>query len=1049
MTKKVEGCIEDSMSVVYAQSGARGFAMRVAAVLCLSLCGLRFPGAQTVEAERPQDVGFRGRPSAPPQPDTGSYEAHQRLSTPPPTLELPPTEAPVNEAGEPLSRWDPLEYQLLSSGERQTTDVLSTLPEGNLSLPAKPLAMEEILAANRPEEAISYTPEQVGLPTNGQFATGKKKKGGLGGLTFPSSPTKDLGSGTVQIDSPEYLDYDEEHHMIYGHGRSTIHFGAMKIQADRVMIDTRLREIQAFGNAVISGEQQFIEAESLWVNSDTGEAIAYNTRGRTGSFYFLADPFCNEGRTNFRQLSKDEALLKESSFTTCDFPVPHYRIHAKEFNIFSNDRIYARNVIVYIWEKPVLWLPSFTLALHDENPWGVSIGSDTSLGFFLRVWYDFYHTCWEPSEVDDTTMERAGFGHARIRTDWFSKRGFGQGLHYDYFFGRGENRGELDLYHINDTERDVKNNTEQDRYYVNWFHRFKINPELSWMADVDYPSDPDIFYDIFDRFGNKGIHKRDRLPERHAAFGWEWTTDDFFAGLQVELKDRIGRDRVSNFQDPLDNDGDFDRRFNDETFFTLNTPGQIGPGENGVPFVYPNAGTYSNEFSNNTNFINLDNGVSHDRYGHVTERLPQLTVSSNRIRILCLPLWYHVDLNVINNLDKGLNTVSTKDDSFVSGFDLYQSVSHLLKFCDRYTLLTKVGLGVGVAERWDKSYNLDFPNGAQFPFVMDGWVFNNHVQGLTFLDKDTFLIGTKKMSLKDVKPEFVYGDIDSLFTARVCDQLTAWVRYRLREGSKDTLGEFYEKIGSVKTRDDLYAFRNREHWLEAGLTYNLLIPRLNANAAIGKNLQGTNDITPNELLQYANFGVGWSNLRNTILLNTGVSLQQRQLRDPTDPNEFVQNSTTYYAAGTYIPVHQRYYGRLAAYIVQNKNNDPLGNPSNDDIHEFDTNNDAVLDWTIGRKIGSKYLVEYSAKLRSNSSGINDQVIRIQRDMHDMIAGLSIGIKGSSTLSSSQENTKQDNFQMKLNFRFKQAADKGVLPVSRQNTLFNSSKTGAYETSTGG
>src|SRR5690606_31692365 len=117
-------------------------------------------------------------------------------------------------------------------------------------------------------------------------------------------------------------------------------------------------------------------------------------------------------------------------------------------------------------------------------------------------------------------------------------------------------------------------------------------------------------------------------------------------------------------------------------------------------------------------------------------------------------------------------------------------------------------------------------------------------------------------------------------------------------------------------------------------------PRFTANFNLGQNLQGKSDITPGELLNYANLGLNYANLRNTLLVASGVGFQTRQLRDPSDPFEFDQRSMTYYLSGSYLPIHQRYWGRLTAYVIQNADKDPLfGN----DNRNFDTRDEAILD----------------------------------------------------------------------------------------------------------
>src|SRR5690606_8819801 len=118
--------------------------------------------------------------------------------------------------------------------------------------------------------------------------------------------------------------------------------------------------------------------------------------------------------------------------------------------------------------------------------------------------------------------------------------------------------------------------------------------------------DPDIFYDTLDRVRSSSEWERGRLPERVAQTGFEWTSENFFAGLQVEIKDRIGRDRVSNFAEFRDNDFDFDRGLNDEDTFTLNAPG-LGPDG----FNYPLAGIYQDPASIDNN--SLDRGLASNR----------------------------------------------------------------------------------------------------------------------------------------------------------------------------------------------------------------------------------------------------------------------------------------------------------------------------------------------------------------------------------------------------------------------------------------------------
>lgn len=934
-------------------------------------------------------------------------------------------QAPETPPLDPLE-WDPLEFQTLAAPPGEG-DALSAVPDGTVIAPAQPLTAEEVLVADQSVDPIGYTTPGIGIGTPVPVSE-----------TGAIPPAGYLPEGEIQLESAEFLDYDDERNTIYGHGRIVARFGQYKLEADRMQIDTRLRELQAQGNVKLTGPNEYVEAEALNYDAKNNMGTAYKARGRSGIIYFLADPFEDGGRTTFRQLSRAESHLEHGSFTTCDFPVPHYRISAKEFTIMAGDRIYARNVVLYILEKPVLWLPYYTRSFQDESPWALKVGSDRQLGFFARVAYSWRTSQYTPSDVDDRLMVKRSSTQGRLMYDWFSKLGFGKGLQYRYNVCDGKHQGRIFLYELNDRLRDVEEDNP-NRSVADIFHRSHLGEaadgaDLSALVDVNYVSDPDIYFDLFDRLRGSGEFARGRIVERHAVFGLERTHDEYFAGVRVELRDRIGRDRFSQFSDPRDNDFDFDRRFNDEEFFTL-----LGPGVGPTGFFYPSAG----EFSDPTSLPNqLDRGLASSRFGRVSSRLPQLTVSTNRDRLWCLPLWYHLDLNVFNNLDKGLNTVGTEDDSFVTGFDFYQSLTHLKRFSERYTVRTKLGLGFGVAQRLDDSFNPDIPDGALFPFVQGGQVISGQVVGVTYTDPDTFLVGEREMSLKDVDPAFAYTDIDSKFNARITDSVTAFVRYRARANLGDNLGYFYERVGSRTSQDDLYAFRTPEQWIEGGLSYALAHPRLSVSLAAGRNLQPESEWTAHELLQYANLGVGWANLRNTLLLNSGVSLQERQQRDPTDPNSYLANTLTYYLSGSYLPVHQRYYARVGAFFVQNPSADPLGRTDND--RDFDTDDETVMNVAVGRRIGQKYLVEYRTRIRSRQSGNEDTFLRIERDFHDAVAGISFGFRGY-TLSREEERTENNNFQLRFHFRLKPAAEKGVTPVRNSGNLFSSRKASAFDT----
>ena len=156
----------------------------------------------------------------------------------------------------------------------------------------------------------------------------------------------------------------------------------------------------------------------------------------------------------------------------------------------NNERVYARNVVVYVHEIPVLWLPYFVHTINNPFPWQFEVGQNGSLGNYLRVIYTYYQTSYRPSDDDPNTMERSGFLKARVINDYFTQRGWGKGLDAYYAFDGGRSYGIAHLYQLDDSERgrDVTNESDpSNRYYANLFHRTKLSDELQLLVDVDYP----------------------------------------------------------------------------------------------------------------------------------------------------------------------------------------------------------------------------------------------------------------------------------------------------------------------------------------------------------------------------------------------------------------------------------------------------------------------------------------------------------------------------------------------------------------------------------
>lgn len=773
-----------------------------------------------------------------------------------------------------------------------------------------------------------------------------------------------------------FLDYDDEEGIIYNPQRTQIVYGKYFMEADRVIIDNRLQEVQAEGNVIFKTTEttkldQEIHASSFRYNFGENEGVAFDVKGQFGPVYFKTDAPKNpqEAKTPpFQQVSRDESLFRHTSVTTCDFKVPHYRIRATEVILFSKDRIFFRGATFYVMDVPVMYLPFFTKGIEGGTPWYVIAGTGSRTGARLRIGYEYDHETKEPKLGEDNKYETRSSGHANAFMDVMAKHGLGAGFNYKYSFDFGRHKGEFESYAMDDIDRTVGSNTlqttskikdEPDRWQILWKNRSQITPHLSATINVDMFSDPEIFYDVLDRFAEDDLF-RNRVPERRARAALTYLREAYVARLLVETKDRIGIDRFGNYSIPADNNQDFD----------------IEPG---VKLKKADA-----------------NSIAHSRWGRVSEKLPELTFATRYLPLGSWPVYLLSDIRAYNNLDKGFNTVSTKDDAFVRGLDVYHQLLWQYRITERYVLLAKIGAGVGIADR----------DSDKLGIKVSDLTANDSIDLIN--DKGDFIVGTKKLNLDQINPGYAYGDASLRFNARFSDALSGYLEWRYRKTTNDFIGDFYAKAGDYTSREDLFDYRLREHWLNGNLTYSLLNPAISVFANGGVNLEGHSDLFPNEVTDFWNVGARWENQRKTLMLTGSVGQSDLQVLAPSDPGEGTQTYTFYRATLQYNPIHGRWYTRLTADRTTSAGSSTEPNNSKDFTFFTDTTSRTRLTWLYGRELGPKWNTEIRAQWDDRVQGLKEVSWLLQRDMHDAIATMRIRERQSVTNATSATNLQSEH-----------------------------------------
>jgi lipopolysaccharide assembly outer membrane protein LptD (OstA) len=817
-----------------------------------------------------------------------------------------------------------------------------------------------------------------------------------------------------------YLDYDDEDQIVYGPGRTRVTYKGFTLEADRVLLDSRLQEVQAEGTVELTTKNGVIHAQSLRYNFNQSEGVAYKVNGQYMPVYFHArqpaDPRGTEP-PQFQMISEHESIMRKTELSSCDFAVPHYYMRGREVAIYPEDRVFFRGATFYLMGVPVFYMPVYTRSLKEASPWFATVGYNSTSGARLRLGYSYHHETQEPSSEDDKKMETSSRGHADVYFDYVSKLGEGMGVDYDYEFDRGKAKGQMSVYGLDETnyKRYVFGATEPDstashdgmsveseRWRFKMLHKQQVTDNLSVMLNIDEFSDPDIFYDVLDLFNSEkeqteNLNDLRREPERGATVAATYVKEQYVLRMMAQTKDRIGLNRLNNYSMPTDNDLDW------------------------------NLDPY-NKLTDTT-----ADGIGSHRWGTVSNKL-QADAATSWLPWGQKGWFYHAELHLYDSLDKGLNTVDATDDAQVAGSEFYQQVMRQWKLGERYTLVGRAGFGVGEAER--SSDGLGYDVSTMGTATSSGQTYPRTIDNLTFINDKTFLIGTKEKSYDQIKPSYVWGDTEWKLNARFSDELSGWLRWRYRKTTTDFLGDWYASLGDLTVPGDLYNYKLRENWLEGQLDYSLYRPLLTAYVGIGANLESSADLYANEAVNQVTTGLRWTNKRQTLIASSAITVMQRQIYDPTDPAQYQETEWYLNQGFSYTPKHGRWYLRLTNNVSLTQNATAESSDSSQYTYFSDQNTDDQLDIVYGRHLGPKWFTRIVGEYKYQSGSNNQLKWILERDMHDAIGILQFRVesKDDSSDSGSSNGFSNMSYDMRAGIKFKLPAKDATSGASDIHSL---------------
>ena len=131
------------------------------------------------------------------------------------------------------------------------------------------------------------------------------------------------------------MEYFEQNGNIIASGNVSITYGDTTLSCDRIEVNTRTRQALCEGNVRIEQPSGVLVGERIRYDflNEEGEIVG----GEVKAFPWFASA------EEAAKVGENEYRLRNGHFSTCDLDEPHYRLEAKQIQIFPDDKIIAKN----------------------------------------------------------------------------------------------------------------------------------------------------------------------------------------------------------------------------------------------------------------------------------------------------------------------------------------------------------------------------------------------------------------------------------------------------------------------------------------------------------------------------------------------------------------------------------------------------------------------------------------------------------------------------------------------------------------------------------
>ena len=304
----------------------------------------------------------------------------------------------------------------------------------------------------------------------------------LPALPAPAQNPPGAADQAVSLDAGS-LSYDKATDTYHASGKVRLTRGAMELHAASLDWNRSSGEAEATGGVELKAPEGTMVGEALHYNLETGRGRLEN-----GRVFASGQKFHIAGQ-EIEKLGEQEYRVTDGTFTTCEGERPSWKFGAGDFHVTLGGYARARNVLFYIKDIPVLYIPYLIYPAKTERESGLLLpryGFSSRRGTqFSIAWYQVL------GRNRDATAE----------LDYMSRFGLGKGLEYRYAL-TGDGGGAFHAYHVTERGR-------TDRYSLTGRHRSTLPGAVQLSADVDFVSSRDYYADFGE---NYNVYTRDQAP---------------------------------------------------------------------------------------------------------------------------------------------------------------------------------------------------------------------------------------------------------------------------------------------------------------------------------------------------------------------------------------------------------------------------------------------------------------------------------------------------------------------------------------------------------